>query len=34
MDPEIGASDPKFMGIDQGFYPQARNFMMGVNATF
>lgn len=34
LEPEIGASDPKFMGIDQGFYPQARIFMMGVNATF
>ncbi|WP_217651662.1 TonB-dependent receptor [Mariniphaga anaerophila] len=34
LDPEIGSSDPKFMGIDQGFYPQSRIFMMGVNATF
>jgi TonB-linked SusC/RagA family outer membrane protein len=34
LDPEIGSSDPKYMGIDQGFYPQARIMMMGVNATF
>jgi len=34
LDPEIGDEDPKLMGIDQGFYPQARTFMMGVNATF
>lgn len=34
LDPEIGSSDPKYMGIDQGFYPQARIFMMGVNASF
>lgn len=34
LDPEIGSSDPKFMGIDQGFYPQARIFMMGINASF
>ncbi len=34
LDPEVGSSDPKLMGIDAGFYPQARIFMMGINATF
>lgn len=34
LDPEIGASDPKLTGIDQGYYPQARTFMLGVNAKF
>lgn len=30
-DPEIGGS---VMGIDRGFYPQARTFMLGVNLQF
>lgn len=34
LDPEIGASDPKLRGIDQGYYPQARTFMFGINAQF
>jgi TonB-linked SusC/RagA family outer membrane protein len=34
LDPEIGANDPKLTGIDQGYYPQARTFMIGVNAKF
>lgn len=34
LDPEIGASDPKLTGIDQGYYPQARTFMIGINAKF
>ena len=34
LDPEIGASDPKLTGIDQGYYPQARTFMLGINAKF
>ena len=34
LDPEIGSADPKLTGIDQGFYPQARTFMFGINAKF
>jgi hypothetical protein len=34
LDPEIGSYDPKLTGIDQGFYPQARTLMFGVNAKF
>jgi hypothetical protein len=34
LDPEIGASDPKLTGIDQGYYPQARTFMIGINTKF
>jgi TonB-linked SusC/RagA family outer membrane protein len=30
FDPEIGGSS---YGIDRGFYPQARSFMLGVNVT-
>ncbi|HEX8268442.1 MAG TPA: TonB-dependent receptor [Flavobacterium sp.] len=30
-DPEIGGN---IMGIDRGFYPQAKSFMMGVNLQF
>lgn len=30
FDPEIGGSS---YGIDRGFYPQARSFMVGVNVT-
>ncbi|MEO6148540.1 MAG: TonB-dependent receptor [Mucilaginibacter sp.] len=34
LDPEIGSADPKLTGIDQGYYPQARTFMIGINAKF
>jgi len=34
LDPEMGASDPKLTGIDQGYYPQARTFSLGINAKF
>ena len=34
LDPEIGSSDPKLTGIDQGYYPQARTFMTGINLKF
>ena len=34
LDPEMGSSDPKLTGIDQGYYPQARTFMFGVNLKF
>jgi hypothetical protein len=30
-DPEIGGN---IMGIDRGYYPQARSFMFGVNLQF
>lgn len=31
LDPEIGSTDAKLTGIDQGFYPQARVFTIGLN---
>lgn len=34
LDPEIGSGSPLSMGVDQGYYPQARSFMFGLNATF
>ena len=34
LDPEMGSTDPKSMGIDIAFYPQARTYMIGVNARF
>jgi TonB-linked SusC/RagA family outer membrane protein len=34
LDPEIGSTDPKLMGIDQGYYPQTRSFMLGLNVKF
>lgn len=34
LDPEMGAGDPKLTGIDQGYFPQARTFMFGINAKF
>ena len=34
LDPEIGSADPKLTGIDQGYYPQARTFMIGINTKF
>lgn len=34
-DPEIGSNnDPRDVGIDRGFYPQARSFMGGFQLTF
>lgn len=34
LDPEMGSSDPKLMGIDQGYFPQARTWLFGINAKF
>ncbi|MGX5818939.1 TonB-dependent receptor [Chitinophaga lutea] len=34
LDPEMGSEDPKLIGIDQGYFPQARTFMVGLNAKF
>ncbi|WP_247235709.1 TonB-dependent receptor [Telluribacter sp. SYSU D00476] len=34
LDPEMGSTDPKLMGIDQGYFPQARTWMFGINANF
>lgn len=34
LDPEIGSSDTKLNGIDQGYYPLPRTFMAGVNVKF
>ncbi|WP_212003180.1 TonB-dependent receptor [Chitinophaga sp. HK235] len=34
LDPEMGNDDPRLIGIDQGYFPQARTFMIGVNAKF
>ena len=35
LDPEIGANnDPLNIGIDQGFYPQARTILGGINVNF
>ncbi|MDR1258771.1 MAG: TonB-dependent receptor [Tannerellaceae bacterium] len=31
LDPEIGSDNPQYMGIDMGFYPQARTCMFGVS---
>ncbi|MEG2179302.1 MAG: TonB-dependent receptor [Bacteroidales bacterium] len=31
LDPEIGNDNPQYMGIDMGFYPQARTFMFGLS---
>jgi hypothetical protein len=31
LDPEIGSDNPQYMGIDMGFYPQARTFMFGIS---
>ncbi len=31
LDPEIGNNNPQYMGIDMGFYPQARTYMFGVS---
>jgi len=34
LDPEIGNANPKEVGIDRAFYPQARTYMFGINLTF
>lgn len=34
LDPEIGSSSSITSGIDQGYYPQARVFTLGVNLKF
>jgi TonB-linked SusC/RagA family outer membrane protein len=31
MDPEVGSWNPLEAGIDNGFYPQARSFTLGIN---
>ena len=31
LDPEIGNNSPQYMGIDMGFYPQARTYMFGIS---
>lgn len=34
LDPEIGSSSPLSSGVDQGYYPMAKSYMLGINATF
>lgn len=34
MDPEVGSWNPLRAGIDNGFYPQARTFTLGLNLGF
>lgn len=34
IDPEIGGSDVRSFGIDEGTYPSQRQFLAGVNLTF
>ena len=34
LDPEIGAVSALEIGIDRGFYPQARTFLGGINVEF
>ena len=34
LDPEIGAFNALEIGIDRGFYPQARTFLGGLSLTF
>ncbi|TVP47054.1 MAG: TonB-dependent receptor [Mongoliibacter sp.] len=34
FDPDVGASNPLFAGVDNGIYPQARSIMGGVNFRF
>jgi TonB-dependent starch-binding outer membrane protein SusC len=34
FDPDLGSSDPLSSGIDFGFYPQARSYMLGLNVGF
>lgn len=33
-DPEVGGAGGQNIGIDRGFYPQGRSYMMGVNLQF
>lgn len=34
FDPDLGSFDPLSSGIDFGFYPQARSYMVGLNVGF
>ncbi|MCH7400922.1 SusC/RagA family TonB-linked outer membrane protein [Belliella kenyensis] len=34
FDPDVGAGNPLFAGVDNGIYPQARTIMAGVNIKF
>ena len=36
LDPEIGElnGNPIYKGVDMGYYPQARTFMLGINMKF
>ncbi|WP_194777891.1 SusC/RagA family TonB-linked outer membrane protein [Pararhodonellum marinum] len=34
FDPDVGAGNPLFAGVDNGIYPQARSFMAGLNIKF
>ncbi|MBW3466278.1 SusC/RagA family TonB-linked outer membrane protein [Arthrospiribacter ruber] len=34
FDPDVGAANPLFAGVDNGIYPQARTIMGGVNFRF
>jgi len=34
FDPDVGAGNPLFAGVDNGIYPQARTFMGGLNIKF
>lgn len=34
LDPEIGSSSPLNMGVDQGYYPIAKSWMLGLNLNF
>ena len=34
LDPEIGSANATMSGIDQGFYPQARTWTVGLNIKF
>lgn len=34
LDPEIGRSAPLSNGVDDGYYPQAKTYMVGLNITF
>jgi len=34
LDPEIGSTSPLSSGVDQGYYPVAKSYMFGINATF
>lgn len=34
LDPEIGSSSPLNMGVDQGYYPLSKSWMLGLNLSF